>query len=154
MYLKVKRSIVFISCGVTNKDGNPYVVQTRRVTVLKSLPCIPIAKGSWNFKMNMDETQRDLEREPLIQSNSRSDTYVPVRVFQRSAWARITMALRGKERLWPCVLAAVVSSLSTLLGGYALGYSSSALLELGQLPGELSFNGSVMQGVFGVSVSL
>ena len=99
----------------------------------------------------MDETHRDLERQPLIQRDTRSETRVSLSAFQRSAWAQIVVALRGKERLWSCVLAAVVSSLSTLLGGYALGYSSSAVLELSQLPGDMSFNGSVMQGLFGVS---
>ena len=97
----------------------------------------------------MDEAQGELERQPLIQRDA--GTRVPTRILKRSAAAQVVMALRGKERLWSCVLAALVSSLSTLLGGYAIGYSSSALLELGQLPGEMSLNDSVMQGLFGVS---
>ena len=50
-----------------------------------------------------------------------------------------TETRKPKSSLWPTVLLSIVASLGSLTNGYALGYPSSALLELAELPGELAF---------------
>ena len=48
----------------------------------------------------------------------------------RSSWSAIFLELRGPQRLWTTLLAALLTSISPLLGGYTLGFASPALLEL------------------------
>ena len=46
------------------------------------------------------------------------------------SWRVVLEALRGPQRLWSTALPAVLASISPLLGGYATGFSSPALLQL------------------------
>ena len=48
----------------------------------------------------------------------------------RSTWKSIYSELRGPQRLWTTLLATLLTSISPLLGGYTLGFASSALLQL------------------------
>ena len=48
----------------------------------------------------------------------------------RSSWSVIFSELRGPQRLWTTLLAALFTSISPLLGGYTLGFASPALLQL------------------------
>ena len=45
-------------------------------------------------------------------------------------WNAIFSELRGPQRLWTTLLATLLTSISPLLGGYTLGFASSALLQL------------------------
>ena len=48
----------------------------------------------------------------------------------RSSWKAIFLELRGPQRLWTTLVAALLTSMSPLLGGYTLGFASPALLQL------------------------
>ncbi len=57
-----------------------------------------------------------------------------------------------KQRAWPSILSAVVAAVGSLTVGYAMGYSSSALLDLAELGGGFAIQtGSVESKVFVVS---
>lgn len=47
-----------------------------------------------------------------------------------SFWRVVLAELRGPQRLWSTTLAAMIASISSLLGGYTLGFASPALLQL------------------------
>ena len=63
----------------------------------------------------------------------------PTRSRSENSSDESTESSKPKSTLWPTVLLSVVASLGSLTIGYALGYPSSALLELAELPGELAF---------------
>ena len=59
---------------------------------------------------------------------------------------------KQKSTLWPTLLLAAIACLGSLTIGYALGYPSSTLLELAELPGELAFEkGGAASELFVVS---
>ena len=54
--------------------------------------------------------------------------------------------------VWPVLLSVFTINLGSLVAGYAMGYPSSALLDLEKLPPEYAFEkGSVDSGLFAVS---
>ena len=90
-----------------------------------------------------------LEKTPLINNNNTQDAKS---VFQ--SWKRVIAELRGPQRLWSTTLIAFLTSLTALLGGYTLGYPSSALLDLNDLNDTRVFrHGSGLENIFGVSTS-
>ena len=72
-----------------------------------------------------------------------------------SSLQRVLAELRGPQRLWTTTLAALIASLSPLLGGYTLGFASPALLQLNDdlVPSDYHLDGVVL-GLFTVGVLL
>ena len=64
------------------------------------------------------------------------------------SWKAVVAELVGPQRLWSVCASAVVASMCALLAGYTLGYPSGAVIELRAK----SFNDSLLQDLFGVSV--
>ena len=58
-------------------------------------------------------------------------------------------------KLWPTLLAVLVAALTIVTVGYALGYPSTALGDLAELPGGYAFElSSKFSGLFAVSQSI
>ena len=58
---------------------------------------------------------------------------------------------RKKGAVWPTLLSVIIACLGSLTDGYGISYSSSALLELAELPGEFAFEkGGVASQLFAV----
>ena len=57
-----------------------------------------------------------------------------------------------KQKLWPSFVSVLVAALGSTTVGYAMGYSSSALLDLAELPGGRTVKkGSLTSELFAVS---
>ena len=54
--------------------------------------------------------------------------------------------------VWPVLLSVLAVNVGSLVAGYSMGYSSSALLDLAELSSEYAFQkGSLANGLFAVS---
>ena len=84
--------------------------------------------------------------------HSHSEENIPDSPRRQSSWQTVLAELRGPQRLWTTTLGVVVASLSTLLGGYTLGFASPALLQLNHnhVPAEYHLEGAIL-GLFAVS---
>ena len=61
---------------------------------------------------------------------------------------------KSPHRLWSTSVIAFIVATLTMIGGYSLGYPSSALLDLRNMTnGRAIESGSVLENVFGVSVT-
>ena len=65
---------------------------------------------------------------------------------------RSSFCWQRPERLWSTSVLALAAALSPLVGGYALGYPSSSLMNLNNMTnGRSLVNGSVLADTYGVS---
>ena len=108
----------------------------------------------------------DIYAPPIaVSTSTRDDLYETAPLLFRGtedsqspaqAWRTVLKVLRGPQRLWSTVFAALSAALCTLLGGYTLGYPSSALVELGNysqkydLSPDYDFSSTLMKDLFGV----
>ena len=98
---------------------------------------------------SIKSVQMEGEKFPLLGVKKRQSSVSPSPL---QSWKDIVAEIRGPQRIWLLTLVTFIASLTTLLAGYTLGYPSSALLELSELPDEYAFtNETILPDLFGVS---
>lgn len=106
--------------------------------------------GAPPITVSTSTCERLHERAPLLLKGTE------VSQSPAQAWRTVWRVLRGPQRIWVTVFAALAATLCTLLGGYTLGYPSSALVELANYSNltnrssDFDFNSKLMKDLFGV----
>ncbi len=76
---------------------------------------------------------------------------VAMRSYERNS-STSSVSSSEKQRAWPSIVSALVAAVGSLTIGYAMGYPSSALIDLAELPDGFSIQkGSVESELFAVS---
>ncbi len=76
---------------------------------------------------------------------------VAMRSYERNS-STSSASSSEKQRAWPSIVSALVAAVGSLTVGYAMGYPSSALIDLAELPDGFSIQkGSVESELFAVS---
>ena len=91
----------------------------------------------------------------LLDSDSHPEPGRPIHasaseLLQTDRLNYVVWMFKTPERLWSTALSVAVVSTLSLLGGFTLGFASSTLLDLGDLPEEYRFD-HVLSDLFGVS---
>ena len=102
--------------------------------------------------MSSDESDSDGSDVPFLEPHSHSepgsDHANASELLQNRSY--IVWVFKTPERLWSTALSVATVSTLSLLIGFTLGFPSSALLNLGDLPEEYRFD-TVLSDLFGVS---
>ena len=103
------------------------------------------------MKLQQSESQRlgstQLEDSPMVEAIN----YKRSLSFSQKVAAMVT----GPERLWSTALLASTAALLAIVGGYAIAYPSSSLINLKNMTNGRSIkNGSILENLYGVSSTI
>ena len=85
-------------------------------------------------------------------SSGHDESSIQESVRSSPSQKRFSFCCQRPERLWSISIVALAAALSSLVGGYALGYPSSSLINLNNMThGRSLVNGSVLVDAYGVS---
>ena len=103
------------------------------------------------MKLQQSESQRlastQLEGSPMVEAIN----YKRSLSFSQKVAAMVT----GPERLWSTALLASTAALLAIVGGYAIAYPSSSLINLKNMNNGRSIeNGSILENLYGVSSTI